>query len=98
MPDLLAYSGEPDSEAREKGMNEDASIRRRWDGLIFTSVDDCRVSIGHITDLPFLEGLLVQVRGREGHVSRARVIERRINALRKASISAQGPDSGFSTR
>lgn len=78
-------------------MSVEDSIRR-MDALIMTSVDDCRGTIGHITDLPFLEGLLVQVRGREGQVSRARVIERRINALRKASISAQATDSGFSTR
>lgn len=77
-------------------MSVEGSIRR-MDALIMTSVDDCRVSIGHINDLPFLEGLLVQVR-MIGHVSRARVIERRINALRKASISAQATDSGFSTR
>ena len=93
MPDLRARAGIADGEAGEAGMTGEGymSWHEKTDegkrtALIFTSVDDCRVSIGHITDLPFLEGLLVQVRGMDGHVSREKVIERRIRALRKAGL------------
>ena len=72
---------------------DDVIKRRR---LIYTSVADCQSSLRHIADLEFLQGLLVEVRGMEGHGSRARVIERRINALRKASISV--PETGVVTR
>ncbi len=62
-------------------MISDDDIRARR--LIYTSVHDCQVSLEHIHDIEFLEGLLVQLRGMEGHKTRRQLVERRIRQLQK---------------
>lgn len=48
--------------------------------LLNTSVDDCRSSIYHITDIDFLSRLESEA-NRRGHKTRAVIVRRRINAV-----------------
>ncbi len=58
------------------------SKRRKWnvESLLNTSVDDCRSSIAHITDVEFLNLLWGEAQ-RRGHKTRAVIVRRRINAI-----------------
>ena len=51
-------------------------------GLMMTSVDDCRVSLGFVTDLTLLRQLVIECH-QQGHTSRAKIAERRIRQLKK---------------
>lgn len=64
----------------------EAQIRR----LIYTSVDDCRVSLDHIQDLPLLQEVLTRLQGVDGQVSRRQVVERRIRQLLKEAQKRAG--------
>lgn len=48
--------------------------------LINTSVDDCKISIGHVSDVGMLLELLAEC-NRIGHKTRARHVSRRIKQL-----------------
>lgn len=51
---------------------------------ISTSVDDCKVSLGHVKDLEFCRQLLAECQRIRGQVSRIRVIKTRIRQLEKS--------------
>jgi hypothetical protein len=67
----------------DEHLEEAGDQERRQQALIHTSVDDCRCSLTYVCDIPFLEGLLVQLRGMEGQISRRQLVERRIRQLRR---------------
>lgn len=64
-------------------MNFTKQERIEINSLINTSVNDCRSSLAHKTDITLLKKVLA-VAGCLGHKSRAKVIQRRINELQKA--------------
>lgn len=67
-------------EYTEKLSELERGIRR----LVYTSVDDCRSSLEHIHDLPFLEAVLVRLEMMDGQISRRKVVGRRIRQIRRS--------------
>jgi hypothetical protein len=55
---------------------------KKIEGLVNTSVDDCKCTIGFIEDLDFLRQLLTRCE-EIGHKSRAQVVARRIRQIEK---------------
>ena len=49
-------------------------------GLLNTSVDDCMVTMQHITDIQLLRELLAEC-DRTGHKTRSQIVSRRIKQL-----------------
>jgi hypothetical protein len=60
-----------------------AQITSRAQALVATSVDDCRSSLGHVSDQNILIAALNMAR-EHGQNSKMVVIERRLRALRSA--------------
>lgn len=56
--------------------------KKEVNGLIYTSVQDCKTSLDHRTDPALLCDLLVEC-NRIGHKSREQVVRRRISRLIK---------------
>lgn len=55
------------------------------EALMNTSVDDCKISLGYITDLTLLRRLYVRCL-ETGHKSRAKIVNSRIKKLKKGGI------------
>lgn len=70
-----------------KHLTTEARRAQRIAALLNTSVDDCRSSIAHITDVEFLNLLWGEAK-RRGHNTRATIVRRRINAILDAKRGA----------
>jgi len=57
---------------------------RAVESLLNTSVDDCKCSLHHVTDLDFLRALHAECEKR-GHTSRAKVVAARIRRLERGN-------------
>lgn len=55
------------------------------EGLMNTSVEDCKIDVGNITDLTLLRRLYVKCL-ETGHKSRAKIVNTRIKKLKKGGI------------